>query len=129
MRHILIALSVGWISLGLAGCSSMSPSNGMPHGDLTMSQIYQGSTQGGASYQEGGQESQVVLPRPYAGVVSTGPQVVHGIAELPNPAIDVYVSPHFVQAGDQNVLIPGYTTAFFMYNRPHFALPTEHSVT
>lgn len=42
---------------------------------------------------------------------------------LPNPELLLYVYPHL--AGNEEAPVPGYTTAFFLYDTPHFALPGE----
>ncbi|MBE0469928.1 MAG: TIGR03751 family conjugal transfer lipoprotein [Methyloprofundus sp.] len=41
---------------------------------------------------------------------------------LPNPTLVMYVYPHISAAG---VPVPGYSTAFTMFNQPHYALPGE----
>lgn len=42
---------------------------------------------------------------------------------LPNPTIYLYVDPHLT--GNEGIPVPGYTTAFPMYERDHWALPHE----
>ena len=42
--------------------------------------------------------------------------------ELPNPTLLMYVFPH-ITADD--IRVPGFTTAFKMYRRQHYALPGE----
>jgi conjugative transfer region lipoprotein (TIGR03751 family) len=42
---------------------------------------------------------------------------------LPNPTLVMYVFPHL--AGDEQVPIPGYATAFTMYEQVEYALPGE----
>ncbi len=42
---------------------------------------------------------------------------------LPNPTIYLYVDPHLT--GTEGIPVPGYTTAFPMYERDHWALPHE----
>jgi len=42
---------------------------------------------------------------------------------LPNPTLVMYVFPHL--AGDEPVPVPGYATAFPMYERVEYALPGE----
>ena len=41
---------------------------------------------------------------------------------LPNPTLVMYVDPHLSEAGYP---VPGYATAFTLYDRPRFALPGE----
>ena len=40
---------------------------------------------------------------------------------LPNPKIVLYVFPHIAEG----VPVPGYSTSFSLYERDHYALPTE----
>lgn len=42
---------------------------------------------------------------------------------LPNPVLVMYVHPHL--AGDEGLPVPGYATAFTLYEKTHFALPGE----
>ncbi len=42
---------------------------------------------------------------------------------LPNPTLVMYVFPHL--AGDEQVPVPGYATAFPMYEQVEYALPGE----
>jgi conjugative transfer region lipoprotein (TIGR03751 family) len=44
---------------------------------------------------------------------------------LPNPTIAVYVFPHMTQFNNTDVPVPGYTTAFFLYEKNHYAMPGE----
>lgn len=44
---------------------------------------------------------------------------------LANPAVPVYVYPHLSQVGEDAVPVPGYTTSFFLYQQPYFAMPSE----
>ncbi|WP_165793867.1 TIGR03751 family conjugal transfer lipoprotein [Hyphococcus luteus] len=42
---------------------------------------------------------------------------------LPNPILVMYVHPHL--AGEEGLPVPGYATAFTLYEKTHFALPGE----
>lgn len=42
---------------------------------------------------------------------------------LPNPVLVMYVHPHL--AGKEGLPVPGYATAFTLYEKTHFALPGE----
>lgn len=46
------------------------------------------------------------------------------LRRLPNPVLITWVHAHF-SGGDGGVPIPGYATAFSMYERDHLALPGE----
>lgn len=45
---------------------------------------------------------------------------------LDNPSIPLFVYPHVALIGDEQLLKPGYTTAFFLYKQNQFALASEH---
>lgn len=45
---------------------------------------------------------------------------------LPNPVISTYIYPHQVNDENDLLAIPGYTTAFFLYRKNHFAMPSEN---
>lgn len=45
---------------------------------------------------------------------------------IPNHQINGYVFPHLTSRGHP---VPGYTTGFFLYDKPQFALPGEVPVT
>ena len=42
--------------------------------------------------------------------------------QLPNPTLVMYIDPHLSEAGYP---VPGYSTAFTLYEKPQFALPGE----
>lgn len=44
---------------------------------------------------------------------------------LDNPLIPVFVYPHVSLIGDEQILKPGFTTAFFLYKQNQFALASE----
>lgn len=132
-----------WISgisalcaLMLIGCSTMGNKAKLTRGDLTMTQIYE---------QTAGLSTPAELPTPqfqamrpvsgilnakshtdYVGYTRNAQNEVNTLFKpLPNPMIPVYVYPHLAQLGTDIVPIPGYTTSFFLYNQPYFALPSE----
>lgn len=43
---------------------------------------------------------------------------------LPNPQVVMYIYPHL--AGDDEAPVPGYSTAFPLFEREHYALPGEN---
>lgn len=44
---------------------------------------------------------------------------------LDNPQVPIYVYPHVALIGDEQLIKPGYTTAFFLYKQNQFALASE----
>jgi len=108
----------------------------LTRGDLTMTQIYD---------QTAGLSTTADLPTPqfqaarpvtgvpigsghleYVGYTRNAQNEVNTLFKpLPNPMIPVYVYPHLAKLGTDIVPIPGYTTSFFLYNQPYFALPSE----
>ena len=44
---------------------------------------------------------------------------------MDNPSIPIFIYPHIALIGDEQLLKPGYTTAFFLYKQNQFALASE----
>ncbi len=111
------------ISLWITGCSSthQKPPS-IPEEGLTVSQIYHQSTK----------ETKPV-PRKVARPVKqaamkkqvTGKKEPSTFKALPNPSIDLYVFPHVIQIDDEQLIKPGYTTAFYLYKSNQYALKSE----
>ena len=131
MQNPLILISaLGLISL--AGCASTKEAV-LPQGGPSMKAIYQEHIQ---QMNAGDPLSirQELGNRP----ILTGDSALHGytrdaaneidaiFARLPNPTLVMYVFPHL--AGEESVPVPGYATAFPMYERTEYALPGEVSV-
>ena len=128
MQNPLILISaLGLISL--AGCASTKEAV-LPQGGPSMKAIYQEHIQ---QMNAGDPLSirQELGNRP----ILTGDSALHGYTRdaaneidaifprLPNPTLVMYVFPHL--AGDESVPVPGYATAFPMYERTEYALPGE----
>lgn len=62
-------------------------------------------------------------PRHEAYSRSTLNEIEQLFPKLENPTITVYVYPHL--SGQEQAPVPGYTTAFSLYDRDHYALPSE----
>jgi conjugative transfer region lipoprotein (TIGR03751 family) len=45
--------------------------------------------------------------------------------QLQNPSVSIYIMPHFVRMGSDEVPVAGYSTSFFLYSKNHYALPWE----
>lgn len=128
-----------WISvllvLSLTACSSTKPMQSGQQGNLTMTEIYD-STAGarqvtpmdGANLddvrrQVSGQTASAVH---YANYTRTADNETSNLFKpLPNPQIPVYVFPHLTQTSTDDLPVPGYTTAFFLYPHEEYALPSE----
>ncbi len=121
----------------LSGC--MTPGKNMipQGGSMTMSQIYQEETSGQMSA-NGQKQSMhslpsirnaVIGPTPqtnYVGYTATATTETNNLfKQLPNPEIPLYIYPHMVQVGGESYPKPGMSTAFFLYDKNHFAMPNE----
>ena len=128
MQNPLILISaLGLISL--AGCASTKEAV-LPQDGPSMKDIYQGHIQE-MNAQDPLSIRQELGNRP----ILTGEAALHGYTRdaaneidaifprLPNPTLVMYVFPHL--AGEESVPIPGYATAFPMYERTEYALPGE----
>lgn len=109
----------------LNACASRSVATGrIPEDGLTVSQIYHQSVQ----------ESEVSWTAPryrakkthYDGYTRTASNEVESLFKpLDNPSIPIFVYPHVALIGDEQLLKPGFTTAFFLYKQNQFALASE----
>jgi conjugative transfer region lipoprotein (TIGR03751 family) len=101
-------------SLMLAGCHSTQTSQAIPEQGLTVSQIYHQST-----------KEVKPLPRRVVAKPAARTSDKTAFKALPNPSIDLYVFPHVVHIGDETLIKPGYTTAFYFYKSNQYALASE----
>ena len=128
MQNPLILISaLGLISL--AGCASTKEAV-LPQDGPSMKDIYQGHIQE-MNAQDPMSIRQELGNRP----ILTGDAALHGYTRdaaneidaifprLPNTTLVMYVFPHL--AGEESVPVPGYATAFPMYERTEYALPGE----
>jgi len=120
MQNLLILISaLGLISL--AGCASTKEAV-LPQDGPSMKAIYEGHIQE-MNAQDPLSIRQELGDRP----IPTSESVLHGYTRdsaneidaifprLPNPTLVMYVFPHL--AGEEAVPVPGYATAFPMYER------------
>ena len=130
MRHPLTLLSaLSLISLVLAGCASTKDAV-LPQDGPSMQAIYEGHVQAMAA-----RDPQVIRVELGHRPVVTGEAALQGYTReafneidvlfprLPNPTLIMYVFPHL--AGEARAPVPGYTTAFPMYEQVEYALPGE----
>ena len=128
MQNPLILISaLGLISL--AGCASTKEAV-LPQDGPSMKEIYQGHIQ-----EMNAQDPLTIRLELGDRPILTGDTSLHGYTRdaaneidaifprLPNPTLVMYVFPHL--AGEESVPVPGYATAFPMYERTEYALPGE----
>ena len=114
----------------------------LPHGDMTMAQIYRvqtglavpSNTQAvgneslssnrvnQASYRRVSKPTMPINDH-YTDVAQN--QMNSEFKVLPNPNIAAYIFPHIAHYSGTNVPVPGYTTTFFLYEKNHYAMPGE----
>lgn len=114
-------------SINLAACSSMR-GNVVPQSGPSMEEVYDGtnlSTADSNNLAEIRDNLKAPTIRSYPTLVTT--QATHSASKqfrkLPNPELQVYVFPHL--AGNDQLPVPGYYTAFNAYSRDYYALPQE----
>ena len=120
---------VGWISLILSGCASTKDTV-LPQDGPSMKAIYEGHV-----HEMNADNPQVIRGELGDRPIVSGEAALHGYTRdafneidvlfprLPNPTLVMYIFPHL--AGDAGAPVPGYTTAFPMYEQVEYALPGE----
>lgn len=103
------------------GCASHHRALDERDTGLTVSQIYHKSM------------DEIAVPVPHYHIKTT-PNVgfkpistdnVLPFKPLENPLIPIYVYPHVALIGDEQILKPGFVSAFFLYKQNQFALASE----
>ena len=130
MRNPLIPISIlSLISLTVAGCATTKEAV-LPQDGPSMKAIYEAHIHEMSAH-DPLSIRQALGNRP----ILTGASALHGYTRdaaneieilfprLPNPTLVMYVFPHL--AGEEAVPVPGYATAFPMYERTEYALPGE----
>ncbi len=119
-------ISMGFLGLlSLIACSQVL-SGKMPSGDISMEKAYQSAIDGGDDLSKS--QSQSVLRDKVKDLqrntINTDNSVVDNIdsqfPQLPNPSIAMYVYPHFVNSGNEQVPVPSYFTAFHLYDHDYY---------
>ena len=128
----------------LTSCSSSSKSGSkqdhlIPQEGLTVQQIYRQSSSGennglyegefGSSNDDQSVEAaRAQIPAVYPATVQASPFQTPKtqFALMDNPSVPIYVYPHLVKMGNDEVPVDGYATTFFLYSQNHYALPWEH---
>ena len=108
----------------LSACSTHVESGNIPESGLTVSQIYHQSLDDTtASWSV---PHYHVKPIDYEGYTRTAANETQNLFKpLDNPSIPMFIYPHVALIGDEQLLKPGYTTAFFLYKQNQFALANE----
>ena len=130
MQNSLTLIStISLISLVLAGCAS-TKDNVLPQDGPSMKAIYDGHMQA-----MNARNPQAIRRELGNRRLATGEAALQGYARdafneidvlfprLPNPTLVMYVFPHL--AGQMKAPVPGYATAFPMYEQVEYALPGE----
>ena len=135
-RAALAALALVGLAL-LSGCAT-SKDELMPTHGVTMQELWeQGSRQGAATSSGIGRQAVTAARGDLRRPIGTGRmiderarytrnaanEIYSQFSRLPNPDLVMYIYPHL--AGDESVPVPGYSTIFPLYNRPHYAMPGE----
>ena len=121
--------ALGLISLVLAGCAS-TKDGVLPQDGPSMKAIYEAHVE-----EMNARDPQIVRGELGSRPIATGEAALRGYTReafneidvlfprLPNPTLVMYVFPHL--AGTARAPVPGYTTAFPMYEQVEYALPGE----
>ena len=121
--------ALGLISLVLAGCASTKDTV-LPQDGPSMKAIYEGHV-----HEMNTDNPQVIRGELGSRSIVSGDAALHGYTRdafneidvlfprLPNPTLVMYIFPHL--AGEAGAPVPGYTTAFPMYEQVEYALPGE----
>ena len=137
-RYCVVSLLISSISLSLGGCTSIEKV--LPQDGPTMLDIYEGhvAATGEPTRRAPTSATGMTPPENRPGSdwqeIRTGAELVSYtrtveseietlFPELPNPRIIMYVFPHLTTK--DRLPVPGYATAFSMYERTEFALPGE----
>ena len=118
----------------LTSCATSGTNKLAQGGDMTMADIYNQKTGGAVGTESDlssvknqlngmkGATNQIVInPSAYERSSSINRQ----FKQMDNPQIGLYVFAHIVSSEGDQEPVPGYTTAFFMYKKNNFALPSE----
>ena len=121
--------ALGLISLVLAGCASTKEAV-LPQDGPSMKAIYEGHIQ-----EMNARDPHVIRGELGNRPILTGEAALEGYTReafneidvlfprLPNPSLVMYIFPHL--AGETQAPVPGYATAFPLYEQVEYALPGE----
>ena len=123
-KRISMTLACASLMLLNACSSHVSSASHAEESGLTVSQLYhQSMDDAGASWTAPLYRAK---PTDYEGYTRTAANETQVLFKsLDNPSVPMFVYPHVALIGDEQLLKPGYTTAFFLYKQNQFALPSE----
>jgi conjugative transfer region lipoprotein (TIGR03751 family) len=132
IKIVLVSLFIVFI----AGCTSMS--SVMPKQSLTMEKIYDDTGKTKTMDENVDENTEIkddnlthmrkeVSPAPSTATslsenVPAG-RTCQSFHKVSNPMLKLYVYPHL--AGNNELPVPGYTTAFNAYEKDHYSLPSD----
>lgn len=112
----------------LTACGAPVTSAGIPEEGLTVSQLYYQTL----AENDTAETIRQLMPEGqgqrvrYSGALGQKMQKNQALIKaLNNPSVPIFVYPHVVKLGEDEVLKPGYTTQFYLYKRNHFAMNSE----
>lgn len=140
--------SLALAAVALSGCAT-SQKDMLPTNGTTMAEIWQGATtdsgvpdngfdaSSGEAHTTDLQRARSALRRPLscgdpkaerAAHTRTAANEIHSqFSRLPNPDLTMYIFPHLAGGSGEQVPVPGYTTVFPLYDRPHYGQPGERT--
>lgn len=120
---MILAFGSGLI---LSACTAHVKNAYEPEGGLTVSQIYHASVDDNSEQSTPHYRIKTVSNTDYDGYTRTAANETKMLFKpLDNPIVPIFVYPHVALIGDEQILKPGYTTAFFLYKQNQFALASE----
>lgn len=116
---------------GLAGCMAPTKDELLPQDGPTMEEVYRNHIQKGQGDSDGKGNHIGIKERVMrSGDIdldgytrSANNEIQATFPRLPNPTLVMYVYPHI--STSSQLPVPGYSTAFPLYERPQYALPGE----
>ena len=129
---LLTSISLFLMAL-LSGCASTSKEEILPQDGLTMQETYEGH------FKQLNQGSMESMRNNNGRGISSADEDLHGYTRdasheidnlfprLPNPTLVMFIYPHL--AGTSGNPVPGYATAFPMYEGVEYALPGEMPIS
>ena len=123
-KRISMTLACASLMLLNACSSHVGSANNAEESGLTVSQLYHQSLDNAAASWTAPRYR--AKPTDYEGYTRTAANETQMLFKpLDNPSVPMFVYPHVALIGDEQLLKPGYTTAFFLYKQNQFALPSE----
>ncbi|KTD23927.1 TIGR03751 family conjugal transfer lipoprotein [Legionella maceachernii] len=123
-RKLVMILAFSPVFLITACTSSKVTAQAIPEGGLTVGQLYQQSVNEPTEHWS--VKHPLLQQVDYAGYTQTAANEINALFKpIDNPQIPIYVFPHVALIGDEQLIKPGYTTAFFLYKQNQFALASE----